>query len=48
MKKKQIKKVTDFLSVKVLSPLEEREIVGGTNNHQPVHTPHGPNTHEQG
>ena len=29
MKKKQIKKVTDFLGVKVLSPLQEKKVVGG-------------------
>ena len=29
MKKKQIKKASDFLGVKVLSPLQEKKVVGG-------------------
>jgi hypothetical protein len=41
VKKKQIKKVTEFLGVKVLNPLQERKVVGGSqppaHNHHPEH-----------
>lgn len=29
MKKEQIKKATDFLGIKVLNPLQEKQVVGG-------------------
>jgi hypothetical protein len=31
MKEKEIKKAADFLGLKVLTPLEENKVVGGTN-----------------
>ena len=41
MKKEQIKKAADFLGAKVLSPLEEKTVVGGKLADHHDHTDEG-------
>lgn len=41
MEEDQIKKAADFLGVKVLTPLEQKAIVGGIEHPKDVHYHHG-------
>ncbi len=45
MKKEQIKKASDFLGVKKLTPLENKAIRGGKSVHQDQHIDQGTHHH---